>query len=72
MNKTDITTGRILQRIIDAKLEGLPKTIITHGISDECNVYKIIAYFLDIYRDCIITIKRLKHGYELKFEIEWK
>ena len=72
MNKTDITTGRIIQRIIDSRCEGSPKTIITHGVSNQCDVYKIIDYILNQLPNCVISIKRLKFGYELKFEIEWE
>lgn len=68
MNKTDILTGRIIQRILDAKMKS-KKISIVHGVDDSHDINYLVSNLFEFFPDCMIQIKRLSHGYELKIEI---
>lgn len=68
MNKTDILTGRIIQRIFDTRMKSKNISII-YGVDDTHDINYLVSNLFEFFPDCMIQIKRLNHGYELKIEI---
>lgn len=69
MNKTDVLTGRIVQRVLDQKLSlGVSDLPIIHGVSDECDINSLISNLFMLFPSCSITLKRLPFGYHLEIK----
>ena len=71
MNRTDVLTGRIVQRVIDAKATSSKATII-HGVDISHRTDELIDNLFTFFPDSSITFKKLKFGYELKIEVNFK
>ena len=71
MKKTDILTGRIIQRVIDAKLKGNKEVNICHGVDMHCNIERLINNLFEYFPNCNITLKQLAFGYELHIKAEF-
>ena len=71
MKNTDILTGRIIQRVIDAKLKGNTEVSINHGVSDLHNINRLLDNLFGYFPDSKITLKRLAFGYELNIKAEF-
>ena len=67
MKNTDILTGRIVQRVLDARKEKASEVQIYQGISDSSNIdfNRLINNLFEFFPDSKIALKRLQHGYEL-------
>ena len=70
MNKTDILTGRIVQRVIDAKAIS-SKVIINHGVDYHNNINELIDNLFAFFPNSLITLKKLNFGYELRIEVDF-
>lgn len=70
MNMTDVLTGRIVQRVIDAKAKSSSRVTIVHGVDDTHNIYKVMDNLFEFFPDSLINLKRLKFGYELRIEVD--
>lgn len=69
MNKTDVLTGRIVQRVIDQKLSlSSSDQPVVHGVSDEYDVNRLISNLFELFPTCSITFQRLKYGYRLEIK----
>ena len=68
MNKTDVLTGRIVQRVLDAMNEN-PHVTIVHGIDDCHNLSYLMDNIWAYFPDASITFEKLRYGYELKIEV---
>lgn len=64
MNKTDVLTGRIVQRVIDQKLS----QPVVHGVSDEHDINRLISNLFELFPTCSITFQRLSYGYRLEIK----
>ena len=71
MNKTDVLTGRIVQRVIDAKAKSSSKVSISHGVDFSHKINELIDNLFEFFPDSSITFKKFKYGYELKIEINF-
>lgn len=65
MNKTDVLTGRIVQRVIDQKLS----QPVVHGVSDEYDINRLISNLFELFPTCSITFQRLTYGYRLEIKV---
>lgn len=72
MNKTDVTTGRIVQRVIDAtnNADVNVSVSVKHGIDEEHDLPRLMDNLYAFFPNSTISFKRLKFGYELKIEVE--
>ena len=68
---TDILTGRIIQRVIDAELKSNIEVNINHGVSDLCNVNRLLDNLFEYFPDSKITLKKLAFGYELNIKVKF-
>ena len=64
MNKTDVLTGRIVQRVVDQKLS----QPVVHGVSDEYDINRLISNLFELFPTCSITFQRLTYGYRLEIK----
>ena len=71
MNRTDVLTGRIVQRVIDAKTSTSSRVIIRHGVDSGYNIDKLMDNLLKFFPDSLIALKRLNFGYELRIEVDF-
>ena len=69
MNYVDFLTGRIIQRIVEAKRESDSKIVIKHGVNNSYDIDRLIKNLFEFFPDSSISLKKLKYGYELKIEI---
>lgn len=75
MNKTDVLTGRIIQRVIDAKNNKVmmpsvrTKISITHGVDNTHDITQLIENLFEFFPGSMITLKKLKFGYALNIEV---
>lgn len=70
MNRTDVTIGRIVQRVIDAKAKSSSKAIIVHGVDNGNNINKLTDNLLELFPNSLIVLKKLRFGYELRIEVD--
>lgn len=71
MNKTDVTTGRIVQRVIDAKARSSTRRVsIVHGVDNSHDIDKLMDNLFEFFPDSLIALKKLKFGYELRIEVD--
>lgn len=70
MDRTDILTGRIIQRIIDAKATSSTKAIVKHGVDYSHNLTRLINNLFEFFPNSTITFNFLKFGYELRIEVD--
>lgn len=68
MDKTDFTTGKIYQKIVDQERTTSIETdemTITYGVSQDVNLHRLLNNLFDLISDLSITAKKLEFGYEL-------
>lgn len=68
MDKTDFTTGKIYQKIVDQERTTSIETnemTITYGVSQDVNLHRLLNNLFDLISDLSITVKKLEFGYEL-------
>jgi TPP-dependent 2-oxoacid decarboxylase len=68
MDKTDFTTGKIYQKIVDQERTTPIETdemTITYGVSQDVNLHRLLNNLFDLISDLSITVKKLEFGYEL-------
>ena len=65
MQNTYILTGRIIQRVIEARSNGNRDVSICHGIDKRCNLERLINNLFEYFPNSKITLKQLAFGYEL-------
>lgn len=68
MDKTDFTTGKIYQKIVDQERTTSIETdemTITYGVSQDVNMHRLLNNLFDLISDLSITVKKLEFGYEL-------
>lgn len=68
MDKTDFTTGKIYQKIVDQERTTSVETdemTITYGVSQDVNLHRLLNNLFDLISDLSITVKKLEFGYEL-------
>mgnify|MGYP006967449656 CR=1 FL=1 len=70
MDKTDVLTGRIVQRVIDERMKSYFGVSIVHGVDNFCDIDKLINNLFAYFPDCLITLKKLKFGYELRIDVD--
>lgn len=76
MNKTDVLTGRIIQRVIDARNNKImmpsvhTKVSITHGVDNTHDITRLVENLFKNFPDSVITLKKLKFGYALNIEVD--
>ncbi len=71
--KTDILTGRIVQRIIDiaASRSGASDISVVHGVSNEHDIGQLLDNLFRLFSDSTISLKRLAFGYELNIKVKF-
>ena len=72
MNRTDVLTGRIVQRVLDARASSSSKVTIFHGVEISHKTDELIDNLFVFFPNSSITFKKLKYGYELKIEVDFK
>lgn len=70
MNRTDVLTGRIIQRVIDAKAKSSSRVVISHGVDNSHNVDYLMDNLFEFFPDSLIALKKLNFGYELRIEVD--
>lgn len=70
MNRTDVLTGCIVQRVLDAMNESTSKVIIKHGVDYGYDINKLMNNLFEFFPDSLIALKKLKYGYELRIEVD--
>lgn len=70
MKRTDILTGRIIQRILTTKSDNdVSEITIVHGVDEYHNVERLVDNLFEYFPNSEITFKKLKYGYELKIKV---
>lgn len=70
MKRTDILTGRIIQRILSTKSDNdISEIVVVHGVDEYHNIERLIYNLFEYFADSEITLKKLKYGYELKIKV---
>lgn len=70
MKRTDILTGRIIQRILTTKSDNdIPEVVVVHGVDEYHNIERLVDNLFEYFKDSEITLKKLKYGYELKIRV---
>lgn len=70
MKRTDILTGRIIQRILTTKSDNdVSEITIVHGVNEYYNVERLVDNLFEYFPNSEITFKKLKYGYELKIKV---
>ena len=70
MNYTDVLTGRIVQRVLEAKKEMSSKVSVVHGVDNSHNINILTNNLSKFFPGSTITLKKLKYGYELRIEVD--
>ena len=73
MKKSHITSGRIIQRVIDkinANKNSNNNIIVVHGVDYQNDIDRIIDNLLKYFPSCQISLQKLDFGYELKIVVE--
>ena len=70
MNMTDVLTGRIVQRVIDAKAKSSSRVVVNHGVDNSRDIDKLMDNLFEFFPDSLIALKKLKFGYELRIEVD--
>ena len=70
MNRTDVLTGRIVQRVIDAKAKSSSRVVINYGVDNSHNIDNLMGNLFEFFPDSLIALKKLKFGYELRIEVD--
>lgn len=68
MKKTDITSGRIIQRVLDEKSKNSSEVIVVHGVDFKHDVNRLVHNLLEYFPHGKITLGLSKFGYELTIE----
>ena len=68
---TDILTGRIIQRVMEAKSKGDTEVDINHGVSKSHNTNRLLRNLSEYFSDGKFTLKRLPFGYELNIKVKF-
>ena len=64
MKRTDILTGRIIQRILTTKSDNdVSEITIVHGVDEYHNVERLVDNLFEYFPNSEITFKKLKYGY---------
>lgn len=71
MKNTDILTGRIIQKILDAKTNKATEVSVSYGISQDINTERLIRNLFEYFPDSKITFKKLQFGYRLNVRMCW-
>ena len=70
MKRTDILTGRIIQRILTTKSDkDVSEIVVVHGVDEYHNVERLVDNLFEYFPNSEITFKKLKYGYELKIKV---
>ena len=70
MKRTDILSGRIIQRILTTKSDNdVSEITIVHGVNEYHNVERLVDNLFEYFPNSEITFKKLKYGYELKIKV---
>lgn len=69
MDRTDVLTGRIVQRVLDGMNENPHKVTVVHGIDKTHNLSQLMNNLWLHFPNASIGFKKLNYGYELKIEI---
>lgn len=69
MNRTDVLTGRIVQRVVD-EMNKYSKAKVVHGVDNCHNLSELMDNLWLYFPDSSITFKKLKYGYELRIEVD--
>lgn len=69
MNRTDVLTGRIVQRVID-EMNKYSKAKVVHGVDSRHDLSELMDNLWWYFPDSSITFKKLKYGYELRIEVD--
>ena len=67
MKRTDILTGRIVQRVLDERTKNDSKITIIHGVDNQYNIERLVNNLFELYPTGEITLKKLNFRYELVF-----
>lgn len=70
MNKTDVLTCRIVQRVIDAKAKSSTRVNIVHGVDNSHDIDKLMDNLFEFFPDSLIALRKLNFGYELRIEVD--
>lgn len=65
MKRTDILTGRIVQRVLDERTKNDLEIAVIHGVDDSHNIERLINNLFELFPSGEITLKKLNFGYEL-------
>lgn len=73
MNRTDVLTGRIVQRVLDARDENREssRVVIKHGVDYKHSVYRLMDNLFEFFPDALISFKECNFGYELRIEVDF-
>lgn len=72
MKRTDILTGRIIQRILTTKSDNdISEVVVVHGVDEYHNIERLVDNLFEYFKDSEITLKKLKYGYELKIRVDF-
>ena len=70
MKRTDILTGRIIQKILTTKSDNdISEVVVVHGVDEYHNIERLVDNLFEYFKDSEITLKKLKYGYELKIRV---
>ena len=71
MNRTDVLTGRIVQRVIDAKAKSSSRVSVNHGVDNSHNIDELMYNLFVYFPNSLISLKKLKYGYDLRIEVNF-
>lgn len=68
INKTDVLTGQIVQKVLDARFYG--KCSVIYGVGNFFDIERLLNNLLYYFPECSIELKKLDFGYELRITIK--
>lgn len=73
MKRTDILTGRIIQRILSTKSDkDIAEVVVVHDVDEYHNIERLIDNLFEYFSNSEITLKKLEYGYEIKIKVTFK
>lgn len=65
MNRTDVLTGRIVQRVISAKTKDCDIVKVVHGVDYTHDIKRLVSNLYKFFPNSSIELRRLNYGYSL-------
>jgi hypothetical protein len=72
MNRTDVLTGRIVQRVIDAKTKDCATVKVVHGVDYTHDIKRLVNNLYKFFPNSSIELRKLNFGYHLSITVYYE